>query len=276
MTTELDPQEVMRRIAKGQSFGKSATLIYDTRSNEMQEVSILQIGSVGLDPCQLSITLVGPRRTPRDFRTADNRLVFADDLSDITNPIIWPPLAAVLEWGVRGTSARVVIDFIDGQTVNVIASYLHVYGASLHGTAPSDIPGTDMATVYLAAIVEPGWISPERRTKTAARVDPGFVEGHVQRTVFVGDVDDRHESDVFGLPKFCKVASLCRVQGAGHLAAVGGIRFFQNPDGTNCVGDFVLSPESCVEVPYKGRYFSVFNHSGHIMKMAVIFKLGLS
>jgi hypothetical protein len=128
---------------------------------------------------------------------------------------------------------------------------------------------------YLAAIVEPGWRSPERRTKTAAHDGPAFVEGHVQRTVFVGDVDDRHESDVFGLPKFCKAASLCRVQGAGHLAAVGRIRFFQNPDGTNCVGDFVLSPESCVEVPDKGQYFSVFNHSGHTMKMAVIFELAL-
>jgi hypothetical protein len=113
----------------------------------------------------------------------------------------------------------------------------------------------------------------------AAHVGPGFAEAHAQRTIFVGDVDDHDESCALDVPELAKIATLIGCRSHHHRSptlTIGWIRFWQSPNGTNCVGDFFVSDhQDRVEVPNGAMYFSVFNESGHKMKMSVIFELAL-
>lgn len=264
------------RLAMGQCLGKSSILIYDNEISTVQPAATNMITVEGddLDAWQLTVTLHPPRVIPICFDDVRVRLDQQNLTGEMTNADIidkdfpgthramrWPPLEALVEFGVGGVSTQVVVDYINGVSFGVIASYLRVSALVSQSRKNGDIFGTS-AAYYLAA-----------------HVGPGFVEGHVQRTVFVGDVHQNRESDVFDVPKFGKVAYLtgCRAHHRKRpVVTVGWIRFYQSPDRTNCVGDFfVPSQEARIEVPNGGLYFAVFNESGHEMKMSVVFELAL-
>lgn len=269
------------RLAKGQPLGKSSILIYDNESNEVQPspVPILAVEGDDLDAGQMVVTLHPPRVIPLSFNEVRSRLdqqnvtgeqtnseVTDGDFPGTDKPMRWPPLEATVEFGVGGVNTKIVVDYVNGVTLNVIASYVRVHALVTQGRRNGEIFGTS-AAYYLAA-----------------HIGPGFAESHVQRTVFVGDVEDQHESDVFDVPKFAKVALLVGSRRHEHhhrhrhqppTLTVGWIRFWQSPDGTNPVGDFFASNLERIEVPNGGLYFSVFNQSGHTMKMSSIFELAL-
>jgi hypothetical protein len=264
------------RLGMGQILGKSSILIFDDGVDAVQpaEVDMVVVAGDDLDASQLILTLHPPRVIPLRFEVAATRLdkqnltseqtnseVTTDDFPGTNRPIRWPPLEAQIEFGVGGVSTKVVVDYMNGVTLSMIASFLRVRALVTQNRDNGDISGTS-AAYYLAA-----------------HVGPGFAEAHVQRTIFVGAVDDDEESDVFDLPKFAKVAMLvgCRRHHHRHPAlTIGWIRFWQSPNGHNCVGDFFVSDHQCrVEVPNAAQYFSVFNQSGHEMKMSVIFELAL-
>lgn len=261
------------RLGMGQNLGKSSILIYDHHVEAVQEAAVDMIVVEGddLDACQLILTLHPPRVIPIAFDEVSSRLdqqnitgeqtnseVTIGDFPGTDKAIRWPPLEALIEFGVGGVNTKVTVDYMNGVTLSVIASFLRVRALV---TQTRDIAGTS-AAYYLAA-----------------HVGPGFAEAHVQRTIFVGAVDNHDESDVFDLPKFSKVAMLvgCRDHHHRHpVQTIGFIRFWQSPNGRNCVGDFLVSDHQCrVEVPNAAQYFSVFNESGHKMKLSVIFELGL-
>ena len=158
-------------------------------------------------------------------------------------------------------STEVTVDYINGVTLSVVASFLRVRALVTQSRDNGDIVGTS-AAYYLAA-----------------HVGPGLVEGRAQRTIFVGDVDDEGHSCVFDLPALAKVARLVGRQAHQHhrpVHTVGWIRFWQSPTGHDGVGDFFVDDHQChVEVPNTAMYFSVFNESGHKMKLSVIFELAL-
>jgi hypothetical protein len=264
------------RLAMGGLLGKSSILIYDSRVDAVQEapVDMIYIGGDDLDAWQLSVTLHPPRVISMPFdevkaRLDQQNLTGEQTNSDVTfhdfpgadKPIRWPPLEAQIEFGVGGVNTTVTVDFVNGVTLNVIASFLRVRAVVTQSRHCGDIFGTS-AAYYLAA-----------------HVGPGFAEAHAQRTIFVGDVDDKHESDVLDLPKFSKIATLIGCRAHHHRVptlTIGWIRFFQDPRGRHCVGDFFVSDhQDHVEVPNAAQYFSVFNESGHKMKLSVIFELGL-
>lgn len=267
------------RLAMGQSLGKSSILIYDHHVDTVQQAPVDMISVEGddLDAQQLIVTLHPPRVIPLSFDQISERLDQQNMTGEQTNaevtpcdfpgtgkPIRWPPLEALVEFGVGGVSTKVVVDYMNGVTLSVSASFLRVSGLITQSRRSGDIFGTS-AAYYLAA-----------------HVGPGFAESHAQRTIFVGDVDDHEGSETLDVPKLSKIATLigCRDHHEhSHHAptlTIGWIRFWQSPDGTNCVGDFYVSDhQSRVEVPNAAQYFSVFNESGHKMKMAVIFELAL-
>jgi hypothetical protein len=260
----------------GQCLGKSSILIYDHHVDAVQEASVDMVAVTGddLDAWQLVLTLHPPRVIPLSFDEVratlakqnltgeqTNSEVTALDFPGTDHPIRWPPLEALVEFGTGGVNTKVVVDYMNGVTLSVIASYLRVRALVTQSKDSGDIFGTS-AAYYLAA-----------------HVGPGFAEAHVQRTIFVGDVDDHDESDVFDVPKFAKVGILIGCRHHHHhrspTLTIGWIRFWQDPKGHHCVGDFFRSDQAPVEVPNAALYFSVFNESGHEMKMSVIFELGL-
>jgi len=179
-------------------------------------------------------------------------------------PMRWPPLEALIEFGTGGVSTQVIVDYVNGVTLPVVASYVRAHALISQSRKDGDIYGTS-AAYYLAA-----------------HAGPGFSAHRAQRTVFVGKVDDNSESEAFDVPKFGKVAFISGRRthhGDGNhtpVIAAGWIRFFQSADGTGPVGDFFVSSYmSRVEVPNAGLYFSCYNQSGHEMNLAVVFELGL-
>ena len=263
------------RLAFGGAFGKSTILIYDRHYPDVQPGmnDMIVIEGDDLDACQLTLTLHPPRVIPLCFddlgRINLQNLTGEQSNSEITvcdfpgtkDPIRWPPLEAQIEFGVGGAGTSVVVDYLNGVTVSVVASYLRVRALVTQNKECGDIYGTS-AAYYLAA-----------------HVGPGFADSHARRTIFVGDVHDDDQSYVFDVPKFGKRASLLGCRSADHkkpTLTTGWIRFWQSPNGTNCVGDFYVSDhQTRVEVPNAAQYFSVYNDSGHKMIMSVIFELAL-
>lgn len=263
------------RLAMGQGLGKSSIVIYDNRAEDVQQspVDMLAIEGDDLDAQQLILTLHPPRVIPICFNEISQRLdkqnltgeqtnseVTAHDFPGDDRPIRWPPLEALIEFGVGGVATKVVVDFMNGVTLSVCASYLRVGALVTQSRRCGEIYGTS-AAYYLAA-----------------HVGPGFAESHAQRTVFVGNVDNGDESSVFDVPRLAKMATLAGSRGH-HRAPVrtkGWIRFWQDPKGEHCAGDFDIDGHlPGVQIPNAALYFSVFNKSGHRLKMAVIFKLAL-
>jgi hypothetical protein len=267
------------RLAMGGVLGKPSILIYDHRVNDVQEapVDIIGINGDDLDAQQLILTLHPPRVIPLSFDQVRSRLDQQNFTGEQTNsvvtpcdfpgtdaPIQWPPLEAQVVFGTGGSATEVVVDYLNGVTLSVSASFLRVRALVTQSRRVGQIFGTS-AAYYLAA-----------------HVGPGFAESHAQRTIFVGDIKNDHESDVLDLPKLARIALLVGRRSHhdrhGHppTHTVGWIRFWQSPNGTNGVGDFFMSDRQVrVDVPNAAQYFSVFNTSGHEMKMSVLFELAL-
>lgn len=270
------------RLAMGGSLGKSSILIYDPCEGREQpsEVDMINVEGDDLDAGQLVLTLHPPRVIPiarEDIPLAIQNVTGEQTNSEIEisnfpgsrQPIVWPPLEAVIEFGVGGVATKVVVDYVNGMTLSVTASFLRVRAIVTQSDHCNAISGT-CAAYYLAA-----------------HVGPGYCSARAQRTIFVGELcadGDDSESCVFPIPRFAKVATLL---GCGHgcgddcghhspVRVKGWIRYWQSPDGTNCVGDqYVSDHRERVEIPNAAQYFSIVNETGHKMRMAVIFDLAL-
>lgn len=220
------------RLTTGQSLGKSTILICDPCVDAGQQTPMINIQGDDLDAQTLTLTL-NVEDMPRD-------------LPGTREPLRWP-LGALIEFGTGGAITKMAVDYVDGATLSVAASYLRVEAFVMQDRHSYN--GGDMRTTY----------------RVSAQVTGGFAESHVQRTIFTGDVDDHGESAVFDIPKFGKIAT---------LSGCKRIRFWQDPKGDHCAGDFFASDHpSGIEVPNSGQYFSVFNESGVAMKTAVVFEL---
>ena len=262
----------------GQTIGKSSILIYDHHAVGVQPtaVDMLTIEGDDVDSCQMVITLHPPRVIPMAFDKVQERLDQQNLTGEQTNgevtvgrfpgsksPIRWPPLEALIEFGTGGVSTQVIVDYVNGVTIPVVASYVRAHALVSQSREDGDIYGTS-AAYYLAA-----------------HAGPGFSTHRAQRTVFLGRVDNNELSEVADTPKFGKVAY---ISGRRHyhddvddqpVIAAGWIRFFQSPDGSIPIGDFFVSSYlQRVEVPNAGLYFAFYNLSGHEMNMAVVFELG--
>jgi len=246
------------RLAMGGTLGKSSILIYDRHEEGVQDAGVNMINIEGDDLEELALRLDKQNVTGEQT----NAEVTPCDFPGDDEPIRWPPLEALVEFGTGGVGTKIAVDYINGVTLSVSASFLRVSALVTQGRHDGDIFGTS-AAYYLAA-----------------HVGPGFAECHAQRTVFVGEVDNKDESGVFELPRLAKIATLVgrRHHHERHAPAhtAGWIRFWQSPNGRHGVGDvFVANPQLPVQVPNGAMYFTVFNESGHEMNMSVIFGLGL-
>lgn len=268
------------RLAKKQPLGKSSNLLYNAATVGKQPcaVDMLAIEGDDLDACQLLITLCPPRVIWLPFADVQQDIdqqalsgeqsiaeVPTTDFPGTAAPIAWPPLEAHIEFGIKGASATAVVDYLNGVTFSVVASYLRVKALVSQSAESGDISGTS-AMYYLAAFVGPGWAK----------------GSNAQRTIYIGAVETATESDVFDVPKFARRAYLvgCDNTLPPNVTA-GFMRFWQSSNGnagvTN-VGNFFGNGNQpqAFDVPAGAAYFSVYNQTGVTTKMSVIFELALS
>ena len=271
------------RLTRGQALGKKSILAYNaaTVTGQGSMTTILSIGGQegsDLDACQMQITLSQPRVVKQAFAgigdfnqqnlsgSYDNTGIGTANFPGTAAPIAWPPITAIIEWGLGGTSHVAYVDFVQGATINVTASWVRVHAA----VAPDAQYAAGSSGYYeLAANVGPGWPKP----------------GIAQRTVFMPAIAPSAESGVFATPPFAHAAIVLsrdpEAVGTGipELTAAY-LRFWQGPTGVAVggnVGNYYQSGNQPIDfpVPNAGAYFSVQSQLAASTKFAVCFQLAI-
>lgn len=263
------------RLAMGANLGTRSILIYDGDSRDVQSAATDMIGLEGddLDSQQLILTLHPPRVIPLCFGEVSQRLdqqnltgeqsngeISPSDFPGTHDSMQWPPLEAAIEFGTGGVNTKVVVDYLNGVTLALEASFLRVQALVTQTREINHIFGTS-AAYYLAA-----------------HVGPGFAESHARRTIYVERLGNCEESEPFDVPRFGKTATLVgfhRHHKKVPQITTGWIRFWQSPDRTNGVGDFFFAQSQPVAVPNGAQYFTVLNTSGSPLRTSVVFELAL-
>ena len=268
------------RLSRGGALGKKANLLFSASGTDVQsaKVPILQIEGDDADARQVVVTLGNPLVIPQPFSALlgsfnPQNLTGEQDNAQIqdrptfpgtVSPIAWPPIEAIVEWGVGGTSGRARIDFVCGSTIAVVASYLRVHAAIVKGSE-IDISGTS-AMYTLSAFV-----------------GPGFGVTRAQKTVYVGEVGSLAESAVFAIPAFARdayVVGCDPAAGPAIAVTVATLRMWQSPDGVaggNNVGNFFVAgnqPDR-FPIPAGAAYASVFNAMAIPVRFAIVYNLAI-
>lgn len=266
------------RLCDGGAIGKKSVLIYNANNSAKQNagVSMLQVEGDDMDAQQLILTLAPPTIVPIELAviagtnlqnvTGEQNNFQVDDRTfpGTAGPTVWPPLLAEIEWGVGGTSVKATVDYVNGMTVNLVASWVRVT-ARIASSEESDVVGTSAAYV-LAAFVGPGITKP----------------GIARRTIYTNQISDGVESDVFPVPRFASRATVIACDPASPPAVnVATLRFWQSADGVaggNNVGNFLITGNTPgpFDVPNAAQYFSVINGTGVAdLTFAVLFELAI-
>jgi len=271
------------RLSHGRAIGKKEILAYDRGDDDVVQegmTSILDIGGRAGDDddaCQLAITLSQPRVLNKPFATHgigdfnqqnltgsyDNIGIATGNFPGTGAPIAWVPITAIVEWGLGGTSHRAFVDFVQGATINLVASWLRVHAA----VAPDaeNVVRANSAWYEVAANVGPGWPRP----------------GIAQRTVYLGTVVNGADSGTFAIPPFAKSAQvICMDPGATPSVTSAFLRFWQGPTGVAAgdgVGNYFQSGNQPLgfPIPNGAGYFSVLSNYGADARFAVLFDLAI-
>lgn len=269
------------RLSRGGALGKKANLVYRASDVGAQPavVPILNVEGDDADAQQVVITLGQPLVVAQPFSQTlataapqnvtgeqDNRQMQSRASFPGTpgTPIVWPPISAVIEWGIGGASNQAIVDFVDGANVTVLASFVRVK-ALVEALADTGATGTSaIYTLY-------------------AQVGPGFSRTHAQRTIFVGTVVSLGESAVHSVPKFAKCAYLVGqdpTAGSAVAVTVATLRFWQSPDGAvggRNVGNFFFTGNVYIPapVPNAAMYASVVSGMGAATRFLVVYELAI-
>lgn len=262
-------------LMRGRSVGKKTNLLYSSSVEAAQSagVSLFEIGASDLDACQLQVTLTNPLAIPATAAQIASALGGVQDmtgeLSNLTvgsanypgtaSPISWPPFACILEWG-TGARTYAIVDFMNGQTVNLSASWVRAF--ALAPTDSENMPGTSGVYSFLAFI------------------GPGFPKTlGAQRSIQLGTILAGYESGIFIVPPYARRVSLisCDNSVSPPNITVGTISFFQDPLGANNVGNYLVTGNQPgpFPVPNAGMYFLVENGMGVACKWIAVFELAI-
>lgn len=266
------PLDGWARLAAAQALGKKTTLYYDATDPARQPaaVPILRVEGSDLDASQLIVTLLPPMIIALPFASLpelaqqsqtgeqDNVQIGTQNFPGEIHPVAWPPIQAIVEWGIGGSSAYARVDFMTGTTINVGgASFVNVY--AVIGADAIHVPGTS-ALYTLAANVGPG------RPR----------DGIAQCSIYLGAVAAGDSSAVFAVPPYAKHATVIGMDGAADPQLTSGfLRFWQSPDASKNMGNYFANGNQPgpFNVPNGGAYFTV--DSGGTMPYAVVFELAI-
>ncbi len=266
------------RLCRGGAIGKKANFVYDAGNLRAQKSEeFLRVAGDDADAQQITLTIAPPLVVPQLFTTLlrnnpsnvtgekDNAQDAFVNFPGTARPTIWPPIEAVINWGVGGTSVSAVVDIVNGATVNVVASFIKVY---------AQVPDLTRADLSLTSAVY----------VVSAFVGPGFPRpGTAQSTVNVGEIESLDESGVFAIPRFAKTAYVigCDPEAGPDVnASVGTIRFWRSSDGVvggDNVGNFICSgaqPQG-FDVPGGAAYASILSGMAVDARFLIVYNLAI-
>ena len=153
--------------------------------------------------------------------------------------VSWANPIAIVKWGIGGAECRAEIDFANGITVSLAASWLRVSAmVESSGLSTSTFP------YVLRAFVGPGW----------PRYNPA------QRTYVMGPIANGAESSVFTVPRFAKSLRIVASDGSNNPPKMAcAVSFWRDPTGPTGglgVGDFLQAGDTFDPIPIpNGAYF---------------------
>lgn len=183
-----NPSEITgwRALSMGKTIGKRVNIaIPDGETERTQSLNLFEIGGANNDAIQMCVTLINPKfipasKLPGGVIPPDNTFINnatgersnADFLLDDFNDGFpgWIPAVAIVEWGIGGVQSSAEVDWVNGTTINLTASWIRV-SAFIDFTPPFVV--ASVGIVSLQAFVGPGGI---------------FRGNAAQRTVVVGPV----------------------------------------------------------------------------------------
>jgi hypothetical protein len=256
------------RLIRGRPIGKRIVFEYAPTDDDEQfaPIEFFTLGGEDRDAVQMRVVLSSPtiiKISADDLAGINlqnlsgeyfNNTVGVDDFPGTVDPVIWPPISALIEWGTNAR-AHAIVDVRNGSPVNVSASWLRVRGLITPDAA--NVPGTAGAYV-MSAFASPGWAD----SKAAAR------------TIFLGTVDASASSDVFAVPPFARKATVVGMDATG-VVETSYLNFWQSPDGTHPVGSYFTNGNQPgpFRVPNGAQYFSIL--AGATSAYAVLFDLSI-
>ena len=260
------------RLIRGRPIGKRIVFAYDpdNDSDQFAPIEFFQLGGEDRDAVQMRIVLSSPtvvRKDAADLAGLNlqnlsgeyfNNTIGVGHFPGTSDPIIWPPISALIEWG---TNARThaIVDVRNGCPINVSASWVRVRGLITPDAA--NVPATPGAYV-MSAFASPGWCDNESAT----------------RTIFIGTVEATESSgsssEVFAVPPFARRATVVGMDDSG-VVETAYLNFWQSPDGTHPVGSYFTNGNQPgpFRVPNGAQYFSII--AGATSAYAVLFDLSL-
>lgn len=258
------------RLTQSQPTGGRAVILYDNTVTEPQIAGtpFLDLGGADDDATQMQIVIDAPRVIERSFVSLqgepiqlltgeyDNIEIGSGDFPGLLDPIRWPPLSVLIEWGTL-TRTRMLVDMINGCRVNVTASAVRAWAVITDDAANN--PGTS-AAYAVRAFATPGW-----PTQQVA-----------QRTVWLGTVVNNDASEIFPIPLRARQATVVGTSITNPPAVtVAYIRFYQDPAGAHGAGTFLINANQPIPfpIPNGAAYFDVINSSGADVDMAALFPL---
>jgi len=270
-----DRDDAWTELIKGQPLGKRIVMNYDAASADVQPfpIEFFQLGGFNRNAVQMQIALSSPFAIPRtqaslagielqNLSGEYGNIGTTEDYPGTVEPIIWPPVSALVEWGTNAR-AHAIVDAKNGTILNISASWIRVIGCFTADAA--NAPGTTGPYV-LSAFASPGW--PSRSS--------------AQRTIYLGKIDSGDESDVFAVPPFARSATVIGCDPTGATVTTATLLFWQSPNGTHCVGTYFVSGNQPgpFAVPNGGQYFSVIAASGELsgsnaLLYSVVFDLSI-
>jgi len=250
------------RLSAGQSVGAQTNIQYDASETELQSAmtNLFELRGSDADAMQLQVTLASPAAIPRsaaqvaatlDRANATGALVNAEMgggfYPGLAHSIIWPPISALVRWGVGGARFEAIVDYVNGTVINVPASTLDVLPIITPDAANQ--PGTS-GLYNLKGLVHPGL-----PRASAAR-----------RTIQIGVLTLDEESSVFATPAFASRVTVFGCDQSPNVVpgvTVAYLRFWQDPQGTVNIGNFLVNGNQPVsfEVPNGGAYFTIVSQT---------------
>lgn len=261
-------QTAWERLIRGRPIGKRIVFEYapGDEDDQFAPIEFFQLSGEDRDACQMRVVLSSPTivKVSADNLAGINlqnlsgeyfnNTIGTADFPGTGDPVIWPPISALIEWGTNAKT-HAICDARNGCPINVSASWLRVRGLITPDAA--NVPGTPGAYV-MSAFASPGWCDGESAT----------------RTIFVGTVDATDASDVFAVPPFARRATVVGMDNTGVIET-SYLNFWQSPDGTHPIGSYFTNGNQPgpFRVPNGAQYFSIL--AGATSAYAVLFDLSL-
>ena len=179
--------DAWKALTSGKTIGKSVNVAVPTNNGVAQQLppnNLFEVGGANNNAMQLCITLGQPLIIPSfqlpggvippdqgDVLAATNARTNIDILTLPFQNVTWIPTIAILEWGCGGVNFKAEVDWVNGTTINISASWVRL--SAQIDVVNNEIFGFSDAIMQLQGFVSPGGI--QKGSGAQRTIDIGIV-----------------------------------------------------------------------------------------------------